>query len=151
LARVNRILSNTRREAREKLDQYSRDYGLTKEQQRDIFPLIVAHHEQAHPAMMVDGQPLIPANPGSSLEESVSSFLDSSQQEALIEDAADHDAWWEDVVGQLESDLDTAINNGEMVPADDIDTGLPLSSQPAAGNGDASEHSGGNLFDLLGQ
>lgn len=151
LARVNRIVSNIRQDARKTLNKYSRNYGLTKEQERDIFPLIVAHHEQAHPAIMVNGQPLTVANPGSNLEESVSSFLDSSQQEALLEDAADHDAWWEDVVGQLENDLDTAIGNGEMVPADDTNPGLEQATEAAAGNGEASGHSGGNLFDLLGQ
>jgi hypothetical protein len=151
MAQVNRILSRTRQDARKKLDQYSKNYGLTKEQQRDIFPLIVAHHDDAHPAMMVNGQPLASVSPGSSLEDSVASFLDSSQQDALLEDASDHDAWWEDVVGQLESDLDTAINNGEMVPADDDHTGLEPAAGAAVGNGEASGHSGGNLFDLLGR
>jgi len=54
-------------------------------------------------------------------------------------------------VGQLESDLDTAISNGEMVPADDPSAGLRVASESAAGDGGSSSHSGGNLFDLLAQ
>ena len=45
-------------------------------------------------------------------------FSTPHNEEAFLEDAADHEAWWVEVVGQLESDLDTAISNGEMVPAD---------------------------------
>ncbi|MFT6862303.1 MAG: hypothetical protein ACJAVK_000861 [Akkermansiaceae bacterium] len=153
LVRVNDILSSTRREAREKLDKLSSQYKLTAEQRRKTFPLIVAHHDQAHPAMTINGQSLPAIAPASTLNDSLASVFDSSQQDELIEVSADHDAWWEDVVGQLEVDLDTAIDNGEAnVTAEDaFDTGVIPSDQPAAGDGEASGHSGGNLFDLLGQ
>ena len=75
----------------------------------------------------------------------------SSQREAFLEDAADHEAWWVEVVGQLESDLDTAISNGEMVPADNPSGGLRIATESAVGDGGSSSHSGGNLFDLLAQ
>ncbi len=148
---VNRILSRTNQDVRQTLDEYSRNYGLTKEQREDIFPFIVAHHENAHPAMMVNNQPLALVTPGTSLEDSVASFLTSPQREALAEDLSDHHAWWEDVVGQLEDDLDNAISNGEMVPAEENRPSIEMTSDAAAGSGDASGHSGGNLFDLLGQ
>lgn len=151
---VDSILSRTRRETRKKLDHYARRYQLNSEQRREIFPFIVAHHDQAHPSMIVNGQPIPSISPGSSLDESVSSFLDSAQQDALAEDGADHDAWWEDVVGQLESDLDTAISNGEMVPAEEDESGSAIvggTDSSVEGNSEASQHSGGNLFDLLGQ
>jgi hypothetical protein len=149
LAKVSRIVFRTNQEARQTLDEFSRHYGLSTEQRQDIFPFIVAHHENAHPAMMINGQPLTPVAPGSSIEASIAPFLSSRQQEALAEDLSDHYAWWEDVVGQLEDDLDNAISNGEMVPADE-DTPYPETTS-AAGDGDASGHTGANLFDLLGR
>ena len=151
LARVDQILSRIQLDAQEQIDQYSRNYGLTEKQQREIFPVLVAYHDQAHPSIMVNNQAIASVNPAYDLEQSISSFLDSSQQEAFLEDAADHEAWWEDVVGQLESDLDTAISNGEMVPADDPSAGLRIAAGSAVGDGGSSTHSGGNLFDLLAQ
>lgn len=153
LQRVNAIISQTRREARDKLDKLSRQYNLTQEQRQQVFPLIVAHHDQAHPAMTINGQSLPSISPGSTLEDSLASVFDPIQQDELAEASADHDAWWEDVVGQLEGDLDAAIDNGEMVLVDEdsLETGVVLSDQPAASDGDATNHSGGNLFDLLGQ
>ena len=153
LARVDAILSGTRRDARTQLDKLSRQYKLSKEQRREAFPLIVAHHEQAHPAMMVGGRPLPSIAPGATLNDSLAAVFDSTQLDELTESAADHDAWWEDVVGQLEVDLDTAIDNGEMVRADEDSPrpGIIVSDEPAAGDGESSSHSGGNLFDLLGR
>lgn len=153
LRRVNIILSQTRREAREKLDKLSRQYKLTPEQQQEVFPLIVAHHDQAHPAMTINGQSLPTIAPGSTLDDSLASVFDPTQQDELAESSLDHDAWWEDVVGQLEVDLDAAIDNGKMVLVDEdsIEAGVSVSDQPAASDGKASGHSGGNLFDLLGR
>ena len=151
LARVDQVLSQIQRDSQKQLDQYSRNYGLTKEQQREIFPVLVAYHDQTHPSIRVNGQTNAFINSDHDLEQNVSSFLDSSQREAFLEDAADHEAWWVEVVGQLENDLDTAISNGEMVPADDPSAGLRIASESAAGDGGSSSHSGGNLFDLLAQ
>lgn len=151
LARVDQILSQIQHDSQEELNQYSRNYGLTKEQQRKIFPVLVAYHDQTHPSIKVNGQTVAFVNSDYDLEQNISSFLDSSQREAFLEDAADHEAWWVEVVGQLESDLDTAISNGEMVPADDPSAGLRIASESAAGDGGSSSHSGGNLFDLLAQ
>ena len=151
LVRVDKILSQIERDSQEELNQYSRNYGLTKEQQRKIFPVLVAYHDQTHPSIKVNGQSVAFVNSDYGLEQNISSFLDSSQREAFLEDAADHEAWWVEVVGQLESDLDTAISNGEMVPADDLSAGLRIASERAAGDGGSSSHSGGNLFDLLAQ
>ena len=152
LRQVERILARTRSDARQKLAKYQERYKLTKEQRRDIFPFIVAYHNQAHPKMIVNGQPLPSITPGSTLDETIAGFLDSAQQDALAKDVADHNAWWEDVVGQLETDLDTAISNGEVAPvAEAPANNLPAATGPAVGDGESSGHSGGNLFDLLGQ
>jgi len=104
--------------------------------------------------MLVGGQPIPSITLGSTLEESIYPLLDADQQGLLAEAALDNDAWWKDVVDQLETDLDAAIEGGEMVAAPDDNThstGFTASDGPAAGDGEASDHSGGNLFDLLGQ
>lgn len=154
LAQANAIIFGTRSHARQKLESLTEKYNLSDDQRRQIFPLIVAHSNQAHPAMLVNGNSLPYVAPGSTLDESIYSLLDSDQQSALAEAAVDDDAWWKDVVGQLEDDLDEAIDNGEMIAVTD-DTagtgGISFSDSAAAGDGEASSHSGGNLFELLGQ
>jgi hypothetical protein len=155
LQKVNAIVNRTRQESRDKLDKLTEKYDLTNDQRRKIFPLIVAHHKQAHPAILVNGQPLPSITVGSTLNDSIYSELDSDQQDALTEASIDNNAWWKDVVGQLEDDLNNAIDNGEMIAVADTppsDAGVtPSSEGPAAGDGGASTHSGGNLFELLGQ
>ncbi|MDA7514546.1 hypothetical protein N8513_00950 [bacterium] len=155
LNQVNSIVNRTRQESREELDKLTEQYHLSTEQRREIFPLIVAHHDQAHPAILVNGQSLPTISGGSTLNNDIYPILDSDQQDALAEAAIDDDAWWKDVVGQLEDDLNGAIDSGEMIAVTDEtseDVGVITSSDgPAAGDGEASSHSGGNLFELLGQ
>ena len=139
LDKVDQILSQIQRDSQEQLDLYTRNYGLTKEQQREIFPIIVAYHDKIHPSIKVNGQPIAFLDSEYALEQNIVSFLDSSQQEAFLEDAAASEAWWVDVVGQLEDDLDAAIISGEMVPADDT----------AADDGESISQPSFNLFDLL--
>jgi len=151
---VDRILHRTRQEARQQLDQLTNTYRLSPGQQKEIFPLIVAHHHQAHPSMLVGGQPIPAITPGATLAESIYPLLDPDQQDLVTEAALDNEAWWKDVVDQLETDLDQAIEGGEMVAAPDDSanpTGVIPSDKPTAGDGEASTHSGGNLFDLLGK
>jgi hypothetical protein len=133
-------------------DKLSRQYKLTKEQRREVFPFIVVHHDQAQPAMTVGGQPLPFVTPGTTLNDGLSFVFDSTQRDELAEASVDHDAWWEDVVGQLEVDLDTAIDNGEMIltDKDSQELGNTVPDEPTVGSGMASDHSGGNLFDLFG-
>ncbi|MEJ6580725.1 MAG: hypothetical protein QNL33_16890 [Akkermansiaceae bacterium] len=154
LALANAIISETEKQARQKLDSLSAHYFLTNSQRQQIFPLIIAHSDQAHPSMLVDGQPLPAISPGMSLNESLYGLLDADQQDKLAESAIADDAWWKDVVGQLENDLDQAIDNGEMVAApydSGAEPGITSSAKSAVGDGEASTHTGGNLFDLLGR
>ena len=155
LQKVNAIVNRTRQESRNKLDKLTEKYYLTNNQRRDIFPLIVAHHKQAHPAILVNGQPLPRVNIGSTLNDSIYIELDSDQQDALTEATIDDEAWWKDVVGQLEDDLNDAISNGAMVAVAAHPTseeGVTTSSDgPASVDGEASTRSEGNLFELLRQ
>ena len=151
------IVSRARENSRKKLEQLTDQYNLSNSQRKEIFPLIVAHQPEAHPAMVAGGSYLPSVAAGTTLEESLFPYFDEEQQDALSEAALDHDAWWKDVVGQLENDLDQAIETGEMIPVEVIDeeagapAGVSVSDGPAVGHGEASSHSGGNLFDLLGQ
>lgn len=149
---VEALLTRTEREARQKLAELTRQYDLTAQQQKQVLPYLLAHHRLAHPAMTVNGELLPVIAPGTTFEDSLAPLLDPSQQDTLIEEALDDEAWWKEIVGQLESDLDAAIENGEMVPAPDHSPVAPQpTDQPASGDGEASGHGGGNLFDLLGQ
>ena len=155
LQKVNAIVNRTRQESRNKLDKLTEKYYLTNNQRRDIFPLIVAHHKQAHPAILVNGQPLPRVNIGSTLNDSIYIELDSDQQDALTEATIDDEAWWKDVVGQLEDDLNDAISNAAMVAVaahPTSEAGVTTSSDgPASVDGEASTRSEGNLFELLRQ
>ena len=155
LQKVNAIVNRTRQESRNKLDKLTEKYYLTNNQRRDIFPLIVAHHKQAHPAILVNGQPLPRVNIGSTLNDSIYIELDSDQQDALTEATIDDEAWWKDVVGQLEDDLNDAISNGAMVAVaahSTSEAGVTTSSDgPASVDGEASTRSEENLFELLRQ
>ena len=154
---VTGIVSRARENSRKKLEKLTSQYNLSNSQRKNIFPLIVAYQPEAHPAMVAGGSYLPSIASGSTLEESIYPYLDEEQKDALTEATLDHNAWWKDIVGQLEDDLDQAIDTGEMIAVEVTDTeaddmaGISVSDGPAASHGEASSHSGGNLFDLLGQ
>ncbi|MGJ8643889.1 MAG: hypothetical protein ACSHX9_10810 [Luteolibacter sp.] len=151
---INGILSYTQGRSIAELDRLSETYALNRKQRTAIYPLIVAHDPQAHPAMLVGGEPLpyIPA--GRTLDESIYAELTPAQRDLLTEKTLEHDAWWTEVASQLQDDLNNSLSNGEaFAPPTGTDSpaapGISPSSGPALGDGQASEHSGGNLFDLL--
>ncbi len=151
---VNGILSGIRKKSVEKLDQFSEAYALTRKQRAAIYPLIVAHDTQAHPAMLIGGQLLPTIPPGQTLDESIYEKLTPDQRDLLTGETLEHDAWWTEVASQLHDDLDLSLSDsGLLAPPSLKDTssvpGIVPSSGPAQGDGEASDHSGGNLFDLL--
>ena len=62
--KVNAIVNRTQQKSRNKLDKLTEKYDPTNNQRRDIFPLIVVHHQQAYLAILVNGQPLPGVNVG---------------------------------------------------------------------------------------
>ena len=153
-AQVNNIVRRTSQDAHQELDDLTKTYDLSSKQRKELFPYIVAHHKQAHPSMLVAGQNIPSVSPDSTLEESLYPILNEDQKNILAEAAIEDDAWWKDVVGQLETDLDNAIEGGEMVAATEEPSdpsGSTEAEGPTTGDGEASSHSGENLFDLLGQ
>lgn len=154
LAQVNEIIRRTSQDSRQKLEKLTRTYELSAKQRQELFPYIVAHHKQAHPSMLVGGQNIPSVGSDATLDENLHSLLNDDQKAIQAENAIDDDAWWKDVVDQLETDLDAAIEGGEMVAAPDDasdHSGVTVSEAAATGDGAESTHSGGNLFDLLGQ
>ena len=138
-------------DARATLDALTEKYELTRQQRRDLFPIVAAHTPSYHPSMTVDGVSVAPAPAGSSLEEEIHGELDPDQQ-AVLEDAmVDDIKWWQEIASQLEDDLNQAIDAGEVSVAPPADAGIPVDTQPAPGDGEAASHSGGNIFDLLNQ
>jgi hypothetical protein len=147
---INGILAYTQGRAVAELDRLSEIYALTRKQRAAIYPLIVAHDPQAHPAMLVGGGPLpyIPA--GRTLEESIYQELTPEQRDLLTQKALDRDAWWTEVASQLQNDLNNSMADGAAPnPNPSQAAGIIQSSGPAVGDGGATEHSGENLFDLL--
>lgn len=149
---VSRILARTEMRSQETLAGLTEQYALTRKQRAAIYPLIVAHDRDAHPAMLVAGSalPVVPA--GSSLDESIYPLLNDEQRELLEEKALDHDAWWSEIASQLQDDLSGAMDSAEVTlpQPDATPPGATVpSSGPAPGDGAASTHDGGNLFDLL--
>lgn len=137
-------------DTRTTLAELTGKYGLTRQQQRDIFPIVAAHTGSVHPSMTIDGIPVIPARSGGSLEEEIHGLLDPEQQATLADTLIDDIRWWEEIASQLEADLDNAIDNGE------VDAGIPsgpaaVDPAPADGHGEAASRSGGGIFDLLHQ
>lgn len=152
--RIGGILSLVQRKSGEKLAQLSETYSLTRRQREAIYPLIVAHDTQSHPAMLVGGKPLPILPAGRTLDDSIYAELNPDQRDLLTGEALERDAWWTEVASQLQDDLDQSLSEGGGVapPAGtngSVAPGIVPSSGPAQGDGQASEHTGGNLFDLL--
>lgn len=91
-AAVNGIIEQINRDSQRKLTSLINSHGLTPAQQDQVLPYIVAHHDQAHPALQVGDRSLPSIVSGSSLEESFYPILDSEQQNSLAEQALDDDA-----------------------------------------------------------
>lgn len=148
--KVESILARTETRSRETLAALTEQYALTRKQRAAIYPLIVAHDRDAHPAMRVAGAPLPAVPAGGSLDEDIYPLLDDGQRELLEENALNHDAWWSEIASQLQEDLSSAMVSGEVtLQATPAASGSAPSPNPAPGDGDASTHGGGNLFDLL--
>lgn len=147
---INEILSYVQGRSLAELDRLSETYTLTRKQRAAIYPLIVAHDPQAHPAMLVGGSslPYIPS--GRTLEESIYEELTPEQRDDLTQKALDRDAWWAEVASQLQDDLNRSMAEETAPdPSPSQAAGIIYSSGPAVGDGEATEHSGENLFDML--
>ena len=107
-----------------RLDHLSDEYGLSPTQRREIFPLIAVHHPEFNRSMLVNGQEApeldpVPVADGEktlpSLETSLYPLLTPRQQDRLQHNVLEKGRWWDDVLGQLDTDLERAFANGEIL------------------------------------
>lgn len=92
-------------EARTRLQEFTARYRLSANQRREAFPLIVSHHPDFTPGLVVNGSSA--GTPGASdFATNFSEILNLSQRELFQEDlGADH-AWWREVLLQIRDDLE---------------------------------------------
>ncbi len=141
--------------------------GLTEEQQDRIFPVLAAAHPAFHPLLIPegaapeagttagsgavgadagpvygDGTSVTPGAPIAEVESGIYDVLDTAQQASLEEEAMDREAWWEDIVGLLESDLEDSTG-GEVAGSGAGENG----SADAYSEEEREEASAGNEVD----
>lgn len=164
-ARAAALVDRVERESLDRLDRLDAEYGLTPAQRDEIYPLVVAHHPLAHPALRISGEPIPALGHPSNLEESLFPYLEEEQKQQVADEAIDRMNWWTEIIGQIEDDLDRSLDQGgdaawdpdALLPAvggppTDAGGGVGFDTdEPAAGDGESSSHGGGNLFDLLGR
>lgn len=116
------------------LEELTREYQLTPNQRREVYPLLVAHHPLFREGMLVNGRnvDLGKVTRDADLGISATSFdnalypiLNNSQQDRLQENILNQDRWWGDVLGKLDSDLEYAFENQEIGLADPDSTPSP--------------------------
>jgi hypothetical protein len=153
-AQVEAVVGRIENDSRQTLAELSEEYALTRDQRRAIYPLVAAHHESAHPSLRIGGHTLPTIAHNTSLEESISSYLNADQHGQLVENEMARHRWWEDVLGQIEDDLNASLDiSDEAQSAGEPNSpSQPGTAEPSPPNtqGTNSSHSGGNLFDLLG-
>lgn len=140
-------------EANRRLEQWTRDLNLTEEQQDQAFAILVRASDAYHPALAVEGVAEVSevtevsesvgiatgeiVSAPRSVEGQLEEIIDPSQQDQLVEDLANRELWWDDVVSYLEADLDASTAAAEAAAA-------------AAAAPTPSDYQGDDLSDLFG-
>lgn len=136
--RLEALASQVEHHAKERLAQLTRDLDLSVDQQRRIFPKLVATSESYHPAMVVGSRPgaVSPtASPGADL--AIETELDPLQRDLFIEESLSDLMLWREIIAQLENRLDQQVP--DLQPHDPVMEPTP---DPVSGGGR-------NLFDLV--
>lgn len=132
--------------ANAQLEALASRLGLSEEQQDRIFPILASASPAFHPIMQPeggaavvdsggtgeivfgDGSKIEPGAPIAEVENAIYPELDEVQQANLEEDALDREAWWEDVVGQLEEDLESSTSPAAVAETGE-DTAAPSTGE----------------------
>ncbi len=144
-----------RNNALSRLGRMTERLDLTQVQQHKVFPELLRATTGYHPAMIINYPPgvLLPtaevAENEKSPDEAIHDSLDPEQQEDFLQQQLDDQAWWEEIVAQLEADFDASVtaDGGPVAtgqaPPEELPVTEPQSTpQPQQGN---------NLFDLLNE
>ena len=127
--------------ANAELEALANRLALTEEQQDRIFPILASSSPAYHPVLQTeggsktttrtatgdtiysDGSGLKPGAPVTEVENEIYPELNEFQQASLEEEAMDREAWWEDIVGLLEEDLESSTSPGVVAATGNNDGG----------------------------
>ena len=152
---IARRLPWVRDNALSRLDRMTERLELTPAQQHKVFPQLLRATTGYHPAMTINYPPGVSlptaevATTEKSPDEAIHDSLDPEQQEDFLQQQLDDQAWWDEIVAQLEADFDASVTaeagpvaTGQAPPEQEAVQESQPSSQPQQGN---------NLFDLLNE
>ena len=109
-------------EANREVYRLTQMVGLNAAQQAEVFGVFARNSSSWLPGMQAGGgvdQPA--AGSGVSEADQVMAYLNADQQQTLIQEEMDRQAWWEEVLPQLlPPDFPTTTDPGATVPADEI-------------------------------
>ena len=142
-------------DALSRLGKMTERLDLTPIQQHKVFPQLLRATTGYHPAMIINypAGTSIPseelADNEKSPDEAIHDSLDPDQQEDFLQQKLDDQAWWEEIVAQLEEDFDASVasNNGP-VAAGQAPPGQEAAAEPQP---EPQPQQGINLFDLLNE
>lgn len=136
--RLAQLAKQVERHAYESLARMTRELDLSPDQQRRIFPKLVAASESFHPAMRIVGAGPAPfaGAPGTPLDGDLDHELDPLQQDKLTESHLDDLLLWKEIIANLERQLESQTPDP---------TPLPETPEPA----EVPSNGGRNVFDLI--
>ena len=138
-----------------RLGKMTERLDLSSIQQHKVFPQLLRATTGYHPAMIIN-YPAGTSLPSEELaanekspDEAIHDSLDPDQQEDFLQQKLDDQAWWEEIVAQLEDDFDASVasNNGP-VAAGQAPPEQEAVAEPQPG---PEPQQGVNLFDLLNE
>ncbi len=144
-----------RQNALSRLGKMTERLELTPIQQHKVFPQLLQSTTGFHPVMVINypaglSIPLEElADNGKSPDEAIHDSLDPDQQEDFIQQKLDDQAWWEEIVAQLEEDFDASVaSNDDPVAAGQAPPEQEAVAEPQP---EPEPQQGVNLFDLLNE
>ena len=136
-----------------RLDRMTDRLDLTPSQRQKVFPQLLRSTNGYHPAMIINYPPQV-ATPTESIAESeqtpdeiIHDSLEPEQQDDFIQQKLDDQAWWEEIVAQLEEDFDASVPTEESPVA--AGQAPPTPGETSIPQGEPQPQQGINLFDLL--
>ena len=138
-----------------RLGKMTERLDLSPIQQHKVFPQLLRATTGYHPAMIINypaGTSLPSeelADNGKSPDEAIHDSLDPDQQEDFLQQKLDDQAWWEEIVAQLEEDFDASVaSNDGPVAAGQAPPEQEAAAEPQP---EPEPQQGVNLFDLLNE
>lgn len=109
-------------EANREVHRLAQLVSLNADQQVEIFGVVARNSSSWLPGMQTGGGVDLPAaDSGLSEADQVMAYLNADQQQTLIQEEMDRQAWWEEVLPQLlPPDFPTTTDPDASVPADEI-------------------------------